>query len=203
MRNNSAKPIQTFNGLRMIAGQSALDLLNTVKYRGEVDNGDRFNTFSDIVQWALLADIINDKECKILDNQKDNSKHVTLFDQLCEFREHFRIILTPESNEKKQVEKSIQSIENTIAQLRPSIKINASTSSLQKIYPINNSSDLKSRIVACVSDLLENRESHTIKQCSGTDCDWLFADVTKAKRRKWCDTKTCGNLARVRKHRGQ
>ncbi|TDH21283.1 hypothetical protein EXU57_20295 [Segetibacter sp. 3557_3] len=30
-----------------------------------------------------------------------------------------------------------------------------------------------------------------VKKCAG--CDWLFLDITKNHRRKWCDMQTCGS----------
>ena len=55
--------------------------------------------------------------------------------------------------------------------------------------------------VAAVAEVLTARADLRIKVCGGSDCDWLFIDRTKAGRRRWCDTRTCGNIARVRRFR--
>ena len=36
--------------------------------------------------------------------------------------------------------------------------------------------------------------------CAGSDCGWLFVDTSKSGRRIWCDMKTCGNVAKARRH---
>lgn len=36
--------------------------------------------------------------------------------------------------------------------------------------------------------------------CAGDNCGWLFVDTSKSGRRRWCDMKTCGNVAKARRH---
>lgn len=40
-------------------------------------------------------------------------------------------------------------------------------------------------------------------RCDGERCGWLFVDVSRGRRRRWCDMADCGNLAKVRAHRGR
>jgi len=75
------------------------------------------------------------------------------------------------------------------------------TGILSRRVDITTPQDLISRIIEAAADLLADRDALRIKICDGCDCDWLFIDKTKAGRRRWCDTKTCGNLARVREFR--
>ena len=92
-------------------------------------------------------------------------------------------------------------IEKTISGLRYTAVIDPETGVLQQGIQVNVPRDLPARITAVIADLLQHRQDVLIKTCEGCDCDWLFVDRTKARRRRWCDTRTCGNLARVRAHR--
>lgn len=40
-----------------------------------------------------------------------------------------------------------------------------------------------------------------IHQCAGESCGWMFLDESRNGRRRWCDMKDCGNLAKVRRFR--
>jgi predicted RNA-binding Zn ribbon-like protein len=40
-----------------------------------------------------------------------------------------------------------------------------------------------------------------IKVCANDECRWAFVDGSRAGRRKWCDMASCGNRAKVRRHR--
>jgi predicted RNA-binding Zn ribbon-like protein len=55
--------------------------------------------------------------------------------------------------------------------------------------------------VMSYAQLLATREIDRIRVCSNADCTFLFHDETRNRSRRWCDASTCGNLARVRRHR--
>ncbi len=42
-----------------------------------------------------------------------------------------------------------------------------------------------------------------IKVCANPGCRRAFYDATKSRTRLWCDSSTCGNLIRVRRHRSR
>ena len=57
------------------------------------------------------------------------------------------------------------------------------------------------RIAASFGEMLANQEIERIKVCANSDCRWVFQDPTKARTKRWCDDRTCGNRARVRRAR--
>jgi predicted RNA-binding Zn ribbon-like protein len=42
-----------------------------------------------------------------------------------------------------------------------------------------------------------------LRVCANDECRWVFHDSSPAGRRKWCDTATCGNRAKVARHRAR
>ncbi|HEY8292126.1 MAG TPA: ABATE domain-containing protein [Thermomicrobiales bacterium] len=52
-----------------------------------------------------------------------------------------------------------------------------------------------------VAELLTAEEVHRVHECAGSDCGWLFLDVSKNGSRRWCSMETCGNRAKARRHR--
>jgi predicted RNA-binding Zn ribbon-like protein len=38
-----------------------------------------------------------------------------------------------------------------------------------------------------------------LRICEGPNCSWVFLDVSKAGRRRWCDMAVCGNSAKARR----
>src|SRR5712664_94944 len=59
------------------------------------------------------------------------------------------------------------------------------------------------RIAASFGEMLANQEVERIKVCANSDCRWVFHDPTKARTKRWCDYRTCGNRARVRRARAR
>lgn len=40
-----------------------------------------------------------------------------------------------------------------------------------------------------------------LKQCDNHGCRWVFYDTTKNAGRRWCDSRLCGNVDKVRRYR--
>jgi predicted RNA-binding Zn ribbon-like protein len=53
------------------------------------------------------------------------------------------------------------------------------------------------------ASLLANGESERVRICENDGCKWVFFDNTKARRRRWCSDKVCGNRDRVRRARAK
>jgi len=56
-------------------------------------------------------------------------------------------------------------------------------------------------IVKSAVDLLTSGKLSRLRQCGSETCSWLFLDETKNRSRRWCEMASCGNLAKVRRHR--
>ncbi len=58
--------------------------------------------------------------------------------------------------------------------------------------------------LAAAADLLASRdELARVRVCGMSEageCGWLFVDRTKARTRRWCSMKDCGNRAKARRH---
>jgi predicted RNA-binding Zn ribbon-like protein len=57
------------------------------------------------------------------------------------------------------------------------------------------------RIAASFGEMLANHDVERVKICANSDCRWVFHDPTKARSKRWCNDRTCGNRARVRRAR--
>ena len=54
-------------------------------------------------------------------------------------------------------------------------------------------------LAGAFASLLRQAFPPRLKLCDG--CGAVFWDSTRSRTRRWCDTRTCGNRARVRRHR--
>jgi predicted RNA-binding Zn ribbon-like protein len=64
-------------------------------------------------------------------------------------------------------------------------------------------SDLESvlwPIARAAAGLLTSGDLTRLRICASPECDWLFLDQTKNRRRRWCDMKVCGNRVKARRH---
>jgi predicted RNA-binding Zn ribbon-like protein len=51
--------------------------------------------------------------------------------------------------------------------------------------------------------LLRRSRPPRLKRCADETCRRAFVDETRSRTRRWCDSGTCGNRARVRRHRSR
>jgi predicted RNA-binding Zn ribbon-like protein len=49
-------------------------------------------------------------------------------------------------------------------------------------------------------ELLTSEELPRVRECASDTCAWLFIDTSRNRSRRWCDMKSCGNRAKVRRH---
>jgi predicted RNA-binding Zn ribbon-like protein len=49
-------------------------------------------------------------------------------------------------------------------------------------------------------DLLTHYPEGRTRLCPGEHCGWVFIDTSKGGHRVWCDMRTCGNVAKARRH---
>ena len=64
--------------------------------------------------------------------------------------------------------------------------------------------DRVERILAgSFGSLLRRSRPPRLKRCADENCGRAFVDETRSRTRRWCDSGTCGNRARVRRYRGR
>jgi predicted RNA-binding Zn ribbon-like protein len=59
------------------------------------------------------------------------------------------------------------------------------------------------RLSETIARELTQGESERLRICANDECRWIFYDTSAAGRRKWCDMSTCGNRAKVARHRAR
>lgn len=48
--------------------------------------------------------------------------------------------------------------------------------------------------------LVSDADRPRLRECRGTECQWLFLDTTRNRSRQWCSMQTCGNRQKARRH---
>ena len=57
------------------------------------------------------------------------------------------------------------------------------------------------QIAASTADLLVHGDLLRIKVCANDGCRWAYYDRSKGRTRRWCGSRLCGNVDRVRRFR--
>jgi predicted RNA-binding Zn ribbon-like protein len=57
------------------------------------------------------------------------------------------------------------------------------------------------RLAESIARELSTGHPDRLRICANDECRWVFQDTSRTGRRKWCDMSTCGNRAKVARHR--
>lgn len=57
------------------------------------------------------------------------------------------------------------------------------------------------RLVESIAREVSQGRPERLRVCADPGCGWAFHDTSRSGRRRWCDMTTCGNRAKVARHR--
>jgi len=192
-----------FDGIRLVAGHPALDFVNSVKYRGQSNPGDRIADYAAAVAWSEVAGIIDAKTAatfRSLGGSNPKAGHEAYL-QLLEMREALCQLLPHSAEGPEKRASAEERIHALLAEVANHRRIDPETIALVPDLPVEEPGDLKLWIGFAIQDLLSRDTTRRIGCCEGSDCDWVFVEGGRGRARRWCDSRTCGNAARVREHR--
>jgi predicted RNA-binding Zn ribbon-like protein len=61
----------------------------------------------------------------------------------------------------------------------------------------------RAAIAGSFAHFLADDAPERLRVCANEGCRWIFVDRSSAGRRRWCDMRTCGNQAKVARHRAR
>jgi predicted RNA-binding Zn ribbon-like protein len=196
----------TVGRIRMLAGNPALDLANTVHWR---DGAllDFVATYRSLVEWAVVAELLTEAEKVALlakaDKHRDEANAVHR--QWQNLRAALREWL-PTVDGKDQTLWARQAGTPAARSLRDEINAIASHASLATFLATAASKgpsiDLPLlRSAAAIWTLMTFPPTGFVRECEADKCGGFFVDQSRAKPRRWCSMDSCGNRAKAQRFR--
>ncbi len=198
------------NAIRLVGGTGVLDYLNTCNGRrpGTAlhEVVDKLSSLEDVVHWFRHAGLIDAEEHLHLTQLVSESSWRALpaFQKMIAFRESLYALFLPialghpvdpvrldELNEVLAKTAARRQLVSTpcaiIWRWRPSDGLESMTAALM------------GRIAVEAAALLTSPGVTRLKACATPDCDWLFIDISKNGRRRWCQMNICGAREKARR----
>ncbi len=178
-----------------IAGNAALDFVNTAEERGHPDAGDALTTAADLRLWGqrygLIARSAKLDESAAAELGKARQARELLY-ALFLARVHGRSLPTG----------ALADLAELAADAYRAGSLEASRGgSLHWRWDPSDLATIRRVAVTNAIDLLHTEASPRLKQCPGEHCGWFFLDTTKRGNRRWCSMSECGQDAKNRKRR--
>ena len=180
-----------------------LDFTNTVNDRSTSPR-ELLNSYSDLLLWSQEAQLLTEDEVRRLrEEAKRREKDAgVVLQRAIDLREAlYRIFLAVAGGSSPaESELSTFNTEFSEAMCRACIVPAKDSFTLDWTDKEKALDRMLWTIARSAADLLTSNGLEDVRVCAADDCGWLFLDTSKNHSRRWCDMKSCGNRAKVRKH---
>jgi predicted RNA-binding Zn ribbon-like protein len=187
-----------------IGGSLALDFVNTAACRGQDDARDWVDGYRRLLSWAKLTGAFASDDLRTLARLAAASPREAArgLGRARALREALHDVLLAVIQKREAPATSLAAVLSAwraacratsveVAKGRIRVRLTAKTAGLDLIA---------AQVAVDSMALLEGADPSHLRRCEGSHCGWLFVDVSKSKRRRWCDMATCGNAAKARRH---
>jgi predicted RNA-binding Zn ribbon-like protein len=186
----------------LVAGCPALDLVNTVSWRGDpARTTERVGDFGALVSWALRAGVVDEPSAREVgragDADADGAQRAT--SAVAALREDLHAVLSGLIDDGRPDDRALMSVHAHIA-TAITAAVPGDRLPLDWSARFDRPVGLYHALGLEALRLLRDADPRRIGCCSDPACGWLFLDHSRNRSRRWCSSGDCGNRDRVSRH---
>ena len=185
--------MQPLAELPFIAGDVALDFVNTAELRGDPLAGDVLRTPADLVAWGRRYGLLTERG----DGADEAELRAAVETRELLYRV-FRSRLEGVPAAPADLTKLAEAAAEAYAAGR---LIGGDADRLRWSWDPARPSTVRHTAASSAMELLGHGRLERLKQCPGDHCGWLFLDATKRGNRRWCSMRECGQEAKTARRR--
>jgi predicted RNA-binding Zn ribbon-like protein len=186
----------------LIAGDPALDLVNTLDWRFRASGAEELLTgYGALVGFCEQSQVLTAKQARSLRREAAGSAGERALRSARELREAAAEFLYATLEERKPAATAIAALERFFKDLRKQQRLRGDASGLRWDWPDGEiAAELPVAALALhIEALLTGDRLQALRECGDPACRWLFLDTSKNHTRRWCDMKVCGNRMKARR----
>jgi predicted RNA-binding Zn ribbon-like protein len=199
---------------KRVGGHLAADFVNTVHGRVSADGhrrrdyadrivADKLTAFADLVAWAVESGTISPAEARRWLSGGNRGARGALA-RAIQYREALYRVCKAAIEGWPPRPADLAAVAAMAEAARSAQRLSSRGGRLQWDWPpVRNRDRIVWPVALAATELLTGPDRARLRQCPGDRCGWLFVDHTRNHSRRWCDMRDCGNLAKVRRFRGQ
>ncbi len=185
--------------------QDGLDFVNTLEFSRQ-GASDELDSAERALDWLCRHDLLHHeaREAELLRCQASPQASLRLLGRLRRVRTAMRELLEAAAQRRPPALAELAEINRVLRahyvyELAPSPD-GVSMEHRHQGDPIDGA---LARLAESLARELIQGHPERLRLCQNSDCRWVFADTSRTGRRKWCDMSTCGNRAKVARHRAR
>lgn len=190
---------------RLLAGDLALDFVNTVEWRGRVGSarGEHLVSYEALLRWSERAGVLRADAAAALartaHDRPDAAQDALL--EAIELREALAELL-PAAADASGSRSDLTLLNAVLAAATAGARLVPRADRYAWAWPVATARlDAPTWPIArAAADLLTSEVRPWVRACANAECGWLFLDDSRGHRRRWCSMASCGNRAKARRH---
>ncbi len=191
-------PVFEFSGNSL-----CLDFINTVHDRPSGMPLDLLTNYSDLLQWCQQTHLLTEQTFKQLSEEaaQKPEQAVHVLTEAITLREVLYRIFLAVSQGVPPPSQDMMALNTTLTIAMPRLQVIPEVHGFIWDWADKERSldSILWPIVRSATSLLTSKNLDRVHVCAASDCNWLFVDISKNGKRRWCDMKNCGNRAKVRR----
>jgi predicted RNA-binding Zn ribbon-like protein len=189
----------------LVGGHVALDLVNTVDWRGDpARRRDLLVTFEHLLAWAKAAGLLTPGAVRAMSAsaQRDPARATRALQRARRLREVLAPVLTAAAHDEPATARDVRRLNMFLKAALRRRRLELRRTAFVWSWADDKSDAFDSLlwpIVLAAAELLSSDARTQIHECGGKGCGWLFLDTSRNGRRRWCTMQGCGNRAKARR----
>jgi predicted RNA-binding Zn ribbon-like protein len=193
---------------QFIAGDPALDLVNTVDWTSRGPENERLTGFDRVIEWAEGAGVVSAKSAASLRHKaaakprEAEAAYKTTLRARDVLQRVFGSIAAG-----KPAGDALDDFNRLLGQAVQHLRLVPATGGRATGRKLKLGWDeLDTRLGAVVwpvlwaaASLIASDDASQIRVCSGVDCGWMYVDRSRNGLRRWCQMETCGTREKSRR----
>ena len=177
-----------------MAGNVALDFVNTAEERGHPEAGDVLHTAADLRRWGERYGLITSA----------TKPEPMELPRALEARELLYNVFFAMAHGRPLAVRDLEQLSGLAATAYGAGTLTrAADGTTTWRWPPTEISSVRHVVVTSAVELLGSDRVERLKQCPGEQCGWFFLDSTKRGNRRWCSMSECGQEAKTARRRSR
>jgi predicted RNA-binding Zn ribbon-like protein len=188
----------------LVGGDPSIDFVNTVSdWSGECV--DRLADASALVQWAKVAGLISSAELAAAKAEiaGDPKSAARVYDDACALRAALHAAFLAIATGARPAREALGVVGEFASRAMARSTLRAAKSGVERVWrdDVGALERIAFDLARRAEHILTETAPERLRLCDGDGCGWLFFDVSKNGRRRWCSMTSCGAAEKVRRFR--
>lgn len=191
--------------IEIVGGHPATDFVNTVHSYANPEPRDYLENARHVIEWHLHRHLIDATQARRMATRLTVAQGDELLADARNLRATLHTLLDDRLQKHPDAD-ALSHLNGELERLARWRKLERDAEGFAWHYQVTptHPHSLFAPLVFAAAALLQSPELARLKVCPPPEgCGWLFIDRSRNGSRTWCNMKTCGNLAKQRRHRAR